>query len=105
MLLVLGMQLERHTRPDHLGAVATAVTISLGVAPLIAFALASLLGLAGAARQAAIMEASMPAAVATTVLALQYDLDPTLSTSVVLFSTLLSPFTLVALIALLQRGW
>jgi predicted permease len=105
MLLVLGMQLERHTRPEHLDAVATAVTISLAVAPVIAFVLAALLGLTGAARQAAIIEASMPAAVATTVLALQYDLDPTFSTSVVMFSTLLSPFTLVALIAVLKRGW
>jgi predicted permease len=105
MLLVLGMQLERHTRPEHLSAVATAVTISLCVAPLIAFGLAAVLGLTGAARQAAVIEASMPAAVATTVLALQYDLDPTFSTSVVMFSTLLSPFTLVGLIAALQRGW
>jgi predicted permease len=105
MILVLGMQLERHTRPEHPAAVGTAVTLSLCVAPVIAFALAALLGLHGPARQASILEASMPSAVATTVLALQYDLDPSFSTSVVLFSTLLSPFTLVLLIAALQAGW
>ena len=104
MLLVLGAQLERHTRPEHPAAVASAVTLSLVCAPILAFALAALLGLEGPARQAAIVEASMPAAVATTVLALQFDLDANLSTSVVLFSTLLSPFTLVLLIAYLSGG-
>ena len=103
MLLVLGMQLERHTKPEHPAAVATAVALSLLMAPLLAFGLSALLGLEGAARQAAIVEASMPAAVATTVLALEFELDANFTTSVVLFSTVLSPFTLVVLIAWLQR--
>jgi malate permease and related proteins len=102
MLLVLGMQLERHTRPEHPAAVATAVGLSLVVAPMIAFGLSGLLGLEGPARQASIVEASMPAAVATTVLALEFELDANFATSVVLFSTLLSPFTLVLLIAYLR---
>ena len=103
MLLVLGMQLERHTKPEHPAAVAAAVSLSLVVAPLMAFALSALLGLDGPARQASIIEASMPAAVVTTVLALEFDLDANFATSVVMFSTLLSPFTLVLLIAYLQR--
>jgi predicted permease len=104
MILVLGMQLERAARPTHLAPVAAAVVLSLVIAPLIAFGLSALLGLAGAARQAAIVEASMPAAVVTTVLALEFDLDASLSTNVVTVSTLLSPFTLVFLIAYLQAG-
>jgi malate permease and related proteins len=103
MLLVLGMQLERATRPRHPSAVAVAAVLSLAVAPLIAFGLTAMLGLAGAARKAAIMEASMPAAVITTVIALEFDLDANFATSVVFFTTLLSPITLVALIAYLQR--
>ena len=103
MLLVLGMQLERAAMPKHPVAVGAAVTLSLVVAPLIAFGLAALLGLTGAAKQAAIIEASMPAAVITTVLALEFNLDAGFSTSVVFFTTLLSPITLVALIAYLQR--
>src|ERR1044071_2792913 len=103
MLLVLGMQLERAVLPKHPMAVAAAVVLSLVIAPLIAFGLAALLGLTGAARQAAIIEASMPAAVITTVLALEFDLDAGFSTSVVFFTTLLSPVTLVLLIAYLQR--
>ena len=103
MLLVLGMQLERATAPKHPMAVAAAVVLSLVVAPVIAFGLTAVLGLAGAARQAAIIEASMPAAVITTVLALEFDLDAGFATNVVFFTTLLSPITLVVLIAYLQR--
>ena len=54
-----------------------------------------LLGLTGLARQVAIVGASMPAAVITTVLALEFDLDPSFATGAVFLSTLLSPFTLV----------
>ncbi len=102
MLLVLGAQLERATWPARPSVVATAVTLSLVVSPLLAFLMSDLLGLAGAARQAAIAEASMPAAVVTTVLALEFDLDAGFATSVVVASTLLSPLTLVALIAYLR---
>jgi malate permease and related proteins len=103
MLLVLGMQFERATVPKHPAAVAAAVVLSLVVAPIIAFGIAAALGLDGAARQAAIVEASMPAAVITTVLALEFDLDASFATNVVFFTTLLSPLTLVLLIAYLQR--
>jgi hypothetical protein len=103
MLLVLGMQLEGASAPKHPWAVAAAVVLSLVVAPIIAFGLTAALGLAGAARQAAIVEASMPAAVITTVLALEFDLDASFATNVVFFTTLLSPITLVILIAYLQR--
>jgi predicted permease len=103
MLLVLGMQLERATMPKHPVAVGAAVVLSLVVAPIIAFGLTAMLGLHGAARQAAIIEASMPAAVITTVLALEFDLDAGFATNVVFFTTLLSPLTLVILIAYLQR--
>ena len=103
MLLVLGMQLERAVMPKHPIAVAAAVVLSLIVAPIIAFGLTWLLGITGAAKQAAIIEASMPAAVITTVLALEFDLDAAFATSVVFFTTLFSPVTLVLLIAYLQR--
>jgi predicted permease len=103
MILVLGMQLERATMPEHPVAVAAAVALSLFVAPLLAFGLTSVMGIGGAARQAAIVEASMPAAVVTTVLSIQFELDGAFATSVVMASTLLSPLTLVFLIAYLQR--
>jgi predicted permease len=73
----------------------------LVVAPLIALLLAHLMGLMGTARQAGVLQASMPAAVVTTVLAVQYDLDQTLVSGVVVLTTILSPLTLTPLIAYL----
>jgi malate permease and related proteins len=103
MLLILGMQLERAAMPDRPAAVGVAVGLSLLVAPIVGVTLTMLLGLTGLARQVAILGASMPAAVITTVLALEFDLDPSFATSAVFVSTVLSPFTLVLLIAYLQR--
>ena len=103
MLLVMGMQLERAVKPTHPTAVAVAVALSLAVGPIVGVGLSSLLGLSGPARQAAILLASMPAAVVTTVLALEFDLDPGFATSTVFVSTMLSPFSLVLIIAYLQR--
>jgi hypothetical protein len=102
MLLILGMQLKRAVAPNRPIVVGTAVALSLLVAPIIGVALSGLLGLSGPARSAAIVLASMPAAVVTTVLALEFDLDSSFVTSVVFASTLLSPITLVLLIAYLK---
>ena len=103
MLLVMGMQLERAGKTTHATAVAVAVALSLVGGPIVGLGLSALLDLSGPARQAAILMASMPAAVITTVLALEFDLDPGFATSAVFFSTLLSPFSLVLIIAYLQR--
>jgi hypothetical protein len=103
MLLILGMQLERAVRPDRPGVVALAVGLSLLVGPIVGISLTMLLGLTGLAQKVAIVGASMPAAVITTVLALEFDLDPSFATGAVFLSTILSPFTLVVLLAYLQR--
>jgi predicted permease len=103
MILVLGMQLQRATRPDRLAPIVAAVALCLFVTPAIAIALAYALPLTGAAFQAGIIQASMPAAIVTTIIALEYDVAPSFVTNVVFASTLLSPLTLTALIAWLQR--
>ena len=102
MLLILGMQLKRAVVPSRPSVVGAAVVLSLVIAPILGITLTALLGLSGAARAAAITLASMPAAVVTTVLALEFDLDTSFVTGVVLVSTLLSPATLVFLIAYLK---
>jgi predicted permease len=102
MILVLGMQLERAVWPSRPGIVIFAVGISLLVAPLVAFGLASLLGITGAARQAAVILSSMPVAVITTILALEFELAPEFVTSAVFISTVASPLTLTPLIAYLR---
>jgi malate permease and related proteins len=103
MVLVLGMQLERATWPKRPDMVIVASLLSLVAAPLAAFGVAHLLDLQGPALQAGVLQASMPAAVITTILALEFDLEPSFVTSVVCITTLVSPVTLTLLIAYLQR--
>lgn len=98
MLLVLGMQLGQAGLPEHRAPLAAAVLLSLLVTPAIAIALAYAL-LTGPAFQAGVLQASMPAAIVTTIIALEFDVAPRFVTSVVFLSTLLSPITLTGLIA------
>jgi len=102
MILVLGMQLERVVKPARPALVALAVCVSLLAAPLVALGLTSLLNISGAARQAVVVLSSMPVAVATTILALEFDASPDFVTSAVFLSTILSPITLTPLIAYLR---
>jgi predicted permease len=102
MILVLGMQLERAVWPARPWIVILAVGISLLVAPVVALGLAGLLGITGTARQSAVILSSMPVAVITTILALEFELAPEFVTSAVFLSTIASPLTLVPLIAYLH---
>jgi malate permease and related proteins len=102
MILVLGMQLERAAVPKRPALVAVAVCVSLLAAPLIALGLTSLLNVTGPARQAVVVLSSMPVAVATTILALEFDASPDFVTGAVFLSTVLSPLTLTPLIAYLR---
>ena len=102
MVLVLGMQLERAKMPERPSIVGVAVVLSLIAAPVVALGLTSILGLSGPARQAGVILASMPVAVVTTILALEFEIAPSFVTSAVFVSTLLSPLTLTPLIAFLS---
>ena len=64
--------------------------------------IAHLVGLQGAAFQAGVLQTSMPTAVITTILAVEFDVLPDFVTSVVFVSTLLSPLTVTLMIAYLQ---
>ena len=101
MILVLGMQLERATAPERPAVVWAAVLLSLLATPLVSLGLTSLLGLTGTAKQAGVVLSSMPVAVVTTILAVEFDVAPTFVTNAVFISTLLSPLTLTPLIAFL----
>lgn len=103
MVLVLGMQLERATWPERPDMVMAAALLSLIVTPLAAFGVAHLIGLEGPALQAGVLQASMPTAVITTILALEFDVAPNFVTSAVFVTTLLSPITLTLVIAYLQQ--
>lgn len=102
MILVLGMQLERMSRPERPLLVAAAVLMSLVVTPAISWPIAKAVGLVGAARQAAIIQSGMPSAVLTTILALEFDVAPSFVTACVTVSTLVSPITVTLLIAAMR---
>jgi predicted permease len=102
MLLLLGMQLAKTPLAQGVRIASLAAFIRLAVTPFIALLLADWLSLAGSTLQACVVEASMPTAVTTTVLAIEFDAKPEFVTSVVFLSTLASPITLTPLIALVS---
>lgn len=101
MLLVLGMQLERGHRPGRVAPLVAASAIVLVASPILGAALAALVGFDGVARQAAVAQSAMPAAVVTTIIALEYEVEPAFVTWVVLVTTLASPLTVTVVFALL----
>jgi len=98
MLLVLGMQLADLRAMEGLKLAWLATGLRLVVAPLMALWLADKMHLEGLNRSAMLLEASMPTAVLVTVLATEYDVRPRLITTIVVLSTLLSPFSLAVFI-------
>jgi len=103
MIVLLGIELSRVQWSNSLRGVGLSVSLRLLAAPLVALLLSSLFGLQGAAQQAGVTQSSMPAAVNSTILAAEYQLDSSLVTAIVFIGTLLSPFTLTPLIVLLGR--
>ncbi|MCY4072517.1 MAG: AEC family transporter [Chloroflexi bacterium] len=104
MLVLLGLQLGGFGKLKRLPLVAFSTAVRLLLAPAIAIVFASLLGLSGAARFAFIIQAGMPTAVMTIVLATEFDTDRDLALSVILTSSFICPITLSLLIYLLQNG-
>ncbi len=101
MLSLLGMQLGRVTTLGAWGFCALATGLRLLVGPLLAVALAALLGIDGLARKVLILQTSTPAAVLTLLYAVRYQTRPDLVAGSILLSTLLSAVTLTALLYLL----
>jgi predicted permease len=67
----------------------------------VGFVMATIFGLQGMAYNAGVLEASMPTAVLSTILATEYDVEPAFVTTAVFSSTLLSPLTLTPLLWIL----
>lgn len=101
MLLTLGLQLAgmRRTAPRRVGAIP--VGLKLIVTPLVATLAVTLVGLEGTASDVVVLQAAMPAAVFTSLIALEHDLEADFVTSVVLTGTLASAVTLPIVISLL----
>ena len=103
MIILLGLELTRIEWTQSLRATGMGVAAKLLIGPVVGLLLASLFGLQGHTRQGSVIEAAMPAAVATTVVATEYKLEPSLVTAIVFFGTILSPITLTPLIVFLTR--
>jgi len=88
-------------RPRLTRDIAVASTLRLVAGPILAIALAGIFGLTGIARGAGILQASMPAAVFASLIAMEYDLLPDFVTTTVLFSTLASALTLTVVLAII----
>jgi len=101
MLVLLGLQLKTASLIGRIKPVALASSMRLLVSPLLAILFLPLFGLVGPARQAITIEAGMPAAVLTTMLATEFNSEPSFVTAVVFITTLLSPLTLTPLLAFL----
>lgn len=69
--------------------------------PLAALGAVTVVGLTGVASQVVIIQAAMPAAVFTSLIALEHDLEADFVTSVVLVGTLVSAVTIPVVIGLL----
>jgi hypothetical protein len=102
MLVVLGLQLARTPVRGRLGPILLATATRLGVAPLIAFALVGLLGISGVTRQVVIVQASLPTAVLSSVLAAEFGSDVDFTAAVILVSTLVSIITVTILLGLVM---
>lgn len=103
MLVLLGLELQRVKWSNSFHIVGLSTVLRLVLGPVVGLLLGIPFGLQGAARQGDVVEASMPTAVTTIVLATEYGLEPSLVTAIVFVSTLLSPLTLTPLLVYLGR--
>jgi len=101
MLLLLGLQLKKSARSNHILPLGVASVMRLLISPLITFLLIPFFGISSAAQPAVILESAMPTAVLTSVIATEFNSEPVFVTTAVLVTTLLSPLTLTPLLALL----
>jgi predicted permease len=101
MLVLMGLQVRNIAWQGQWRAISVASGLRLLAAPLVAIGISVLFQFHGVARQAAILESSMPTAVLSMVLATEYNVEPAFVTSVVFITTILSPFTLTPLLAYL----
>jgi len=103
MIVLLGLELTKIEWTYNFRALSVGVLTKLLFGPVIGLLIASLFGFQGFEKQANVLQASMPAAVATTVVANEYRLESSLVTAIVFFGTILSPLTLTPLLVYLSR--
>jgi predicted permease len=101
MLIALGVQFANAGIPRFNRDMLAAAGVRLISGPLLAFALAEGFGLPALERNVGILQASMPAAVLVSIIAMENDIVPEFTTATVLFSNLASVATLSFVLAAL----
>jgi predicted permease len=101
LILMLGIQLHNSQWDRRTLALGVSNSIRLVASPLIALGFVLLFGMRGAAMQAIVTQSGTPTMVMTTLLATEYDVEPSFVTAAVFTSTLLSPLTMTPLLSYL----
>lgn len=101
MIFLLGLQFQHAGGNFPISAMALATGMRLLVSPAIGYSLSLASNLQGSAMQAFVLESSVPSAVTSTMLATQYDVEPSFVANVVFMTTLLSPLTITPILAFL----
>lgn len=94
MLITLGVQLQQMGIPTLDGDVVRALVGKLVVQPMVAVGAVAALGLGSVAGGAVVLQAAMPAAVFTAVLAIEEETRPDEAATIVLLGSLVAVFTL-----------
>lgn len=94
IMISLGLSIEFKGIKEHFGSVSLVSIIKLMLAPLIAFIIVSILGISGLERSVTIIEAAMPSAMLSLVLAITYELDIKAAAACIFSTTVLSMVTI-----------
>ena len=101
VVLAIGLSLQLRLPRDELKPLAVGLALKLAVMPLLALALAPVLGLEGLGHDAVVLESAMPPMITAAALAISHRLAPGLAAAMVGYGILLSLLTLPAWAGLL----
>ncbi|GAB6055448.1 AEC family transporter [Methanobacterium movens] len=101
IMISLGLSLELKGIKENIEAATITSIIRLIISPAIAFLIVYMIGMSGLERTVTIIQAAMPSAMLSMVLAINYELDLKLTASCVFFTTILSLVTLPIIMALI----
>jgi len=103
VVLAIGLSLQLKLPRDELKPLAVGLALKLAVMPLLALAMAPLLGLQGVQHDVVVLESAMPPMITAAALAISHRLAPGLAAAMVGYGILLSLITLPAWAWLLQH--
>lgn len=102
IMISLGLSLEFRGIQENIQAVFSVSIIKLLIAPAIAFIIVLILGIGSLEKQVTIIEAAMPSAMLSLVLAITYDLDIKTAAACIFASTILSLVTIPLILVLIS---